>query len=138
MFKIVEIDISDKGYDYILKQVKNSKEELVRFTSKQWNPTQVKYSTIEKEILSIVSCVNKFQYNLINQEFLLRIDYHSAKSVIEKDVKNLASKQIFARWQAILVIYDFKIKSIKGESNSLPDFLSHEFLQGISNHVSKA
>ena len=50
--------------------------------------------------------------------------------VLEKDVKNLAAKQIFARWQAILGIFDFKIEFIKGETNSLHDFLSREFLQG--------
>ena len=54
----------------------------------------------------------------------------SAKYVINKDVQNLASKQIFARWQAILTVFDFDIEFIKGDNNSLPDFLSREFLQG--------
>ena len=40
------------------------------------------------------------------------------------------SKQIFARWQAILSVFDFQIDFIKGESNSIPNFLSREFLQG--------
>ncbi|KAG6664269.1 hypothetical protein CIPAW_02G081200 [Carya illinoinensis] len=65
----------------------------------------------------------------INTKFLLRIDCKSAKEVLVKDVKNLAAKQIFARWQAILSIFDFNIEHIKGDSNSLPDFLSREFLQ---------
>jgi hypothetical protein len=47
-----------------------------------------------------------------------------------KDVENLASKQIFARWQAILSIFDFNIEYIKGELNCIPDFLTREFLQG--------
>ena len=62
------------------------------------------------------------------KKFLLRIDYSSAKSIIEKDVKNLASKQIFARWQAELSIFDFDIEYIKGRDNSLPDYLTREFL----------
>ena len=32
----------------------------------------------------------------------LRIDCKAAKHVLKKDVQNIASKQIFARWQAIL------------------------------------
>ena len=84
---------------------------------------------IKKEILSIVLCINKFQSDLLNQKFLLRIDCKSAKDVLQKDVKNLASKQIFARWQAILSIFDFDIEFIKGENNSIPDFLTREFLQ---------
>ena len=48
---------------------------------------------------------------------------------MEKDVKNLASKQIFARWQSILSIFNFDIEYIKGSNNSIPDFLTREFLQ---------
>jgi hypothetical protein len=77
-----------------------------------------------------VLCITKFQDDLLNKRFLLRIDCKAAKSVLEKDVQNLASKQIFARWQAILSVFDFDIAFIKGESNSLPDFLTREFLQG--------
>ncbi|ESQ51061.1 hypothetical protein EUTSA_v10023170mg [Eutrema salsugineum] len=53
----------------------------------------------------------------------------SAKDVLQKDVKNLASKKIFAGWQAILSIFNFDIEYIKGDSNSVPDFLTREFFQ---------
>ena len=46
--------------------------------------------------------------------FLLKIDCKSAKEVLQKDIKNIVSKQIFARWQAILSIFDFEIEFIKG------------------------
>ena len=45
-----------------------------------------------------------------------------------KNVKNLTSKQTFAKWQAILSAFDFKIEYIKGSSISLPNFLTQEFL----------
>jgi hypothetical protein len=90
------------------------------------------YSTIKKDILSIVLCIIKFQSDLLNQNFFLRVDCKSAKEVLQKDVQNLASKQIFARWQAISSIFDFDIVYIKGDSNSIPDFLTREFLQNRS------
>ena len=70
------------------------------------------------------------------QEFILYIyiDCKSAKSVLQKDVKNIASKHIFARWQAILSNFDFQIEYIKGECNSIPDFLTREFLQDSQEH----
>ncbi|PKI49545.1 hypothetical protein CRG98_030082 [Punica granatum] len=102
----------------------DSRVWVVQFTSKHWNPTQKNYSTIKKEILSVVLCISKFQSDLLNQRFLLRIDCKSAKEVLQKDVQNIASKQIFARWQAILSVFDFDIEFIKGETNSLPDFLT--------------
>ena len=74
-------------------------------------------------------CISKFQSDLLNQKFLLRIDCKAAKHLLEKDVQNIVSKQIFARWQAILSIFDFDIEFIKGDKNSVSDFLTREFLQ---------
>ena len=90
---------------------------------------QNNYSTIKKEILSIVLCIDKFQIDLVNQKFLIHIDCKSAKYVLEKDVENIASKHIFARWQSILSIFYFEIEYIKGSQNSILNFLTHEFLQ---------
>ena len=67
--------------------------------------------------------------DLLNQKFLLQIDCKSAKYIIEKDVENIASKHIFARWQAILSVFYFNIEYIKGSQNAIPNFLTREFLQ---------
>jgi len=66
---------------------------------------------------------------------LLRIDSKSAKEITQKDVQNFVSKQIFARSQAVLSAFDFDIEFIKGQNNSLPDFLNREFLQGKSDKI---
>lgn len=58
------------------------------------------------------------------------MDCQATKLVLKEDAKSLASKQIFARWQAILSILSLIIEFIRGESNSLPDFSTREFLQG--------
>ena len=131
-FKIVETDAFDIGYSGILKQVvkNDAKEQIVRFHSGSWSATQQNCSTIKKEILSIILCVSKFQNDLFNQKFLIQVDCKSAKEALQKDVQNLVSKQSFARWQAILSVFDFDIEYIKGETNFIPDFLTHEFLQG--------
>ena len=85
-FMIIETDASDIGYGGILKQKvsKEPTEQLVRFTSGIWNDTQKNYSTIKKEILAIVLCITKFQDDLINKEFLLRVDCKAAKDVYKK------------------------------------------------------
>ena len=91
------------------------------------------HNKIKKENLAIVLCNSKFQDDLFNKKFLLRIDCKSAKEILQKDVQNLVSKQIFARWQAILSAFDFDIEFIKGSNNSLLDFLTREFLQEKSD-----
>ena len=98
-FMIVEADASDIGYGGILKQrIGTQNEQLVRFHSGLWHGPQQKYSTIKKEILAIVLCISKFQDDLFIKKFLLRIDWKSAKEILQKDIQNLVSKQIFARW----------------------------------------
>ena len=104
----------------ILKQSNGNHEILVRHT------TQHIYSIIKKEFLRIILCISKFQDDLLNQEFLLRVDCKSVKLVFQKDVKNIASKHNFARGQAILSNFGFQIKFIKRE-DSIPDNLTHEF-----------
>jgi hypothetical protein len=53
---------------------------------------EIYYSTIKKEILSVVLCITKFQYDLLNQKNLLQINCKSAKYILKKDVENIASK----------------------------------------------
>jgi len=127
---IVETDALEIGYGGILRQRMHDKEQLVWYYSSIWLGLQQNYSTIKKEILSVVLCISKFKDDLYYKKFLLQIHYESAKDVLQKDVKNLVSMPIFARWQAILSSFHFEIEFIKGENNSLQDFLTKEFLQG--------
>lgn len=107
-FLIVKIDASNIGYGGILKQhLPDSKQEqIVRYHSGIWLGPQVNYSTIKKEILSIVLRIQKFQDGRFNKSFLLQ----AAKGVLQKDVKNLVWKEIFARWQTILSVFCFNIE----------------------------
>ena len=91
-FMIVETDASDIVYERILKQRMHDKEQLVRYHSSIWLGLQQNYSTIKKEILSIVLGISNFQDDLFYKKFLLRIDCKFAKDVSQKDVKNLVSK----------------------------------------------
>ena len=45
-----------------------------------------------------------------SKNFLIRADCRTAKAVLQKDVKNLALKQIFVKWQALLSAFDFQIE----------------------------
>ncbi|XP_028081194.1 uncharacterized protein LOC114282647 [Camellia sinensis] len=99
--KIVEIDASNEGFGGILKQFnpKTQKEELLRFHSGHWNQAALNYPTIKQECLAIVKCVMKFQDDLLNQHFIIRVDCSAARQIFKQDVKNLVSKQIFVSWQ---------------------------------------
>jgi hypothetical protein len=47
----------------------------------------------------------------------------------KKMLKILHQNRFLPRWQAILNAFDFNIEYIKGSDNSIPDFLTCEFLQ---------
>ena len=59
----------------------DTKEQIIRFYSGSWPTTQQNYSTIKKEIYPLY-CVSKFQNNLFNQKFLIRVDCKSTKEVL--------------------------------------------------------
>ena len=100
-FPIIETYASNIGYGGILKQDFQNKISIVRFHSGVWSGPQINYSTVKKEILAIVLCIQKFESDVFNKKLLLRVDCKSAKEILKKDVQNLVSKQVFARWQAI-------------------------------------
>ena len=81
-FKFVKTDALNLGYGHILKQKNDKKEQIVAFTSKHWNFVQQNYLTIKKEILAIVLCVQKFQYDLLNQKFIICVDYKFVKDIL--------------------------------------------------------
>ena len=101
---------------------------IIQFYSGKWNNSQRNYATIAKEILAFVKSVLKFQGDLYNQKFIIKTDCQAAKFIFNKDVKHDVSKQMFARWQALLAPFDFEILYKKGIDNSLPDFLTREYL----------
>ncbi|KAG5587049.1 hypothetical protein H5410_047483 [Solanum commersonii] len=55
--------------------------------------------------------------DLYNQKFLIKIDCQATKFMFNKDCKHDVSKQMFARWQALLAPFDFEIHYKKGEDN---------------------
>ena len=121
---IVESDASNLGYGGILKQEYNNQVHIVRYHSGIWLGAQINYSTVKKEVLSIVLCVSKFQSDLINKKILLKIDCKAAKYILQKDVKNLVSKQIFARWQVLLSNFEIALTVAGGFSIESGDILN--------------
>ena len=67
-FPIIETDTSNIGYGGILKQEFQNKISIVRFHSGVWSGPRLNYSTVKKEILAIVLCIQKFQSDVFNKK----------------------------------------------------------------------
>ena len=108
----IETDASDLQLGAVIKQ--NGKS--IAFCTRKLTPAQCNYSTIEKELLSIVETFC---------EFLLSADIH-----VYTDHKNLTHKlsqyitQRVLQWQLLLEEYNPTFHYLKGPDNVLTDALS--------------
>ena len=67
-FPIIETDASNIGYGGILKQDFQNKTSIVRFHYGIWIGPQLNYSTVKKDILAIVLCIQKIQSDVFNKK----------------------------------------------------------------------
>jgi hypothetical protein len=86
------------------------------------------YFSLDKEIKEALNVVNKFEIFLINKKFMLRIDAATMNKVLNKEVKKERDAK-FATWRALFSNFDFDIEHVKGNENSIPNFLSREHFQ---------
>ena len=59
-YKIVESDACNIGWGGILKQKVGKEEKVVQFSSGVWNPAEMNYSIIKKEVKETWNCISKF------------------------------------------------------------------------------
>ncbi|KAG4965668.1 hypothetical protein JHK84_040275 [Glycine max] len=71
---LTEKDLLADSYSDLEASILDEKEFLL-----------LKYSTVKKEVLAIVLCISKFQSDLLNQKFLVKVDCKSAKDILQKD-----------------------------------------------------
>ena len=89
----------------------------IAFYSRKLNPAQSRYTTTERELLSIVETLKEFRTILLGQKIIVYTDH-----------KNLTYKHFnterVMRWRLILEEYGPELRYIKGENNIVADALS--------------
>ena len=92
-------------------------EKPIAFYSRKLNPAQSRYTTTERELLSIVETLKEFRTILLGQRIIVHTDH-----------KNLVCKTFnterVMRWRLILEEYGPELHYIKGENNIVADALS--------------
>ena len=117
---ILQTDASDKGIGAVLLQEETGMKMPVAYASRKLKPSEVAYSTIEKECLAIVWAVVKFQRYLYGKEFILETDHQPLIYLSRAKVSNAR----LMRWALLLQPYRFRIVAIKGSENVGADCLS--------------
>ncbi|XP_066965514.1 uncharacterized protein [Macrobrachium rosenbergii] len=120
---ILEVDASEIGVGAVLLQ--RSKDFLlhpVMYSSQKFKPHQLNYSTIEKEALSLLLALEKFDTYLHSSPYTIEVytDHQPLTFLQKMKTKN---KRLM-RWWLSLQDYDLHVNHIKGKDNLRADFLS--------------
>ena len=117
---ILRTDASSIGIGACLLQYEDHIPYPISFASRKLNPTEVKYSAIEKECLALVWGVHRFNYYLLGKEFFIECD-HQPLSFLQKSNND---NQKLQRWVLALQPYRFTVVYIRGTNNHISDMLS--------------
>jgi transposase InsO family protein len=113
-------DASGYAIGGVLSQGQVGKDLPIAYTSRVLNKAEQNYSTIEKECLAIVYCVNHFRPYLYGQKFTIITDHKPL--VWLHSVKDPTSR--LWKWRLRLEEYEYVIQYKKGKLNSNADALS--------------
>jgi len=116
---IIECDASGTGLGAVLMQ----EGQPIAFFSQALKGRALFYSTYEKELLSLVTAVQRWRPYLLGQAFKVRTDHQSLKFLLEQKVGTVSQQ----RWITKLLGYDFSIEYKKGKDNKVADALSRRF-----------
>lgn len=89
----------------------------IAFYSRKLNPVQTRYTTTEREFLSIVEILKEFRNILLGQKIIIHTDHQNL-------IHNSFTSDRVMRWRLYLEEYSPEIKYIKGEDNQAADALS--------------
>ena len=98
----------------------------IAFYSRKLNPAQTRYTTTERELLSIVETLKEFRSILLGQQIIIHTDHENLT------YKQLNSDRVL-RWRLYIEEYGPEIRYIKGEHNIVADALSR--LDKIEDNV---
>lgn len=117
---ILTTDASNFAVGSVLSQMKNGKDLPIAYSSRTLSQTESKYSTIQKELLSILVATKTFRPYLYGRKFKLVTDHRPLTWLFS--IKDPGSK--LARWRLKLEEYDYQIIYKPGKQNTNADALS--------------
>ena len=112
---VIHTDASDMQLGAVISQ--NGRP--IAFYSRKLNSAQRRYTTTERELLSIVECLREFKNILLGYEIEIWTDHKN----LTHETTLMSSDRVM-RWRLIIEEYGPTLKYIEGESNVVADALT--------------
>ncbi|KAK5583357.1 hypothetical protein RB653_004949 [Dictyostelium firmibasis] len=119
-------DVSDLALSGVLYQIQESRLRPIWFHSRKLSETQKRYSIGDREFLSIVDSLKKFQYLLMGKRVTIYTDHQNLLYVINKTSEQLLSNRQI-NYIKYLEEFNAKLIHISGNKNGVADFLSRKY-----------
>jgi hypothetical protein len=116
----LQCDASDIGIGAVLTQNFDGNERVICYLSRALSLTERKYSTTEKECLSVIYAIERLRCYLEGTRFTVITDHYSLLWL--NNLKDPLGR--LGRWVMRLQAFDFNIVHRKGKDNVVPDCLS--------------
>ena len=122
---ILACDASPYGVGAVLPYIVDGVERPVAYASRTLTGAEKNYSQVEREVLSIIFGVTKFNKFLYGRKFTLFTDHEALTVIFEpkKGIPSLAAAR-FLRWALILMSHHYYIKYRKSADHANADVLS--------------
>lgn len=114
-------DASNDGIGVTLGQIQNGREVAIAYAGRDFNSAEKQYTTTERECLSAIFGIKKFEPYLYGRKFVLHTDHHSLKWLMS--INDPSGR--LARWSLLVQQYDFEIQHRPGTAHANADALSH-------------